>query len=202
MLDGHAKPANTKSRYLPVTDVWMSMNMDRHMSARAVAMRKATQKMIESCEKDFEPYVHEATFPKFVISKIKALGINGLGLKDFGGPGLSLVESGAMCYELAKIDGSVTTFFTVHNAIGMVVIDKLGDEEQRARLLPEGISFDRLYSFGLTEPDNGSDASSLKTTATKVEGGYLLNGKKRWIGNGAAGSPIVWARNEADGNRV
>lgn len=54
----------------------------------------------------------------------------------------------------------------------------------------------------MTEPDNGSDASGLKTTATKVEGGYKLNGKKRWIGNATIGDPVIWARNAADNNRI
>mmetsp|Transcript_19714 Transcript_19714/g.26669 ORF Transcript_19714/g.26669 Transcript_19714/m.26669 type:complete len:119 (+) Transcript_19714:392-748(+) len=90
----------------------------------------------------------------------------------------------------------------VHNAIGMMVINELGDEEQKERLLPKGISFEKFFCFGLTEPDNGSDASGLKTSARKVEGGWLLNGEKRWIGNATFGDVIVWARNEDDGGKV
>lgn len=61
----------------------------------------------------------------------------------------------------------------------------------------------KIMAFGLTEPDYGSDASSLKTTAKKVEGGYLVNGQKRWIGNGAmAGYITIWARNEAEKNAI
>ena len=81
-----------------------------------------------------------------------------------------------MTYELAKVDGSISTFFLVHNAIGMAVIDALGDEEQKQRLLPKGMNFEKIFCFGLTEPTNGSDASGLKTSARKVEGGYILNG--------------------------
>ena len=62
--------------------------------------------------------------------------------------------------------------------------------------------FERIYSFGLSEPGNGSDATGLKTTATKTEGGWLLNGEKRWIGNGTISDMIVWARNANDGNRI
>jgi len=58
-------------------------------------------------------------------------------------------------------------------------------------------------SFCLTEPDYGSDATSLKTTATRVKGGWLLNGEKRWIGNGTiADYLIVWARNPIDDNNI
>lgn len=62
---------------------------------------------------------------------------------------------------MAKIDASITTFLMVHNAIGMQVIDLLGDEEQKQRFLPAGINYEKFYCFGLTEPQNGSDASDL-----------------------------------------
>ena len=68
--------------------------------------------------------------------------------------------------------------------------------------MPKGIAFEKIFSFGLTEPDFGSDASSLKTAAKKVQGGYVLNGRKIWIGNGTISDCIVWARNEDDGNRI
>ena len=58
----------------------------------------------------------------------------------------------------------------------MMVIYELGDEEQKERLLTKGMTFEKIFCFGLTEPQNGSDASALKSTARKVEGGYILNG--------------------------
>ena len=65
------------------------------------------------------------------------------------------------------------------------------------------MAFRKIMSFGLTEPDFGSDASSLKTTAKKTEGGYILNGSKRWIGNGTFADYItVWARNEDEGGKI
>ena len=98
---------------------------------------------------------------------------------------------------------SMATFFLVHNSIGMDVVDQLGDEEQRARILPDCIALKKVICFGLTEPQNGSDASNLKTNATKVEGGYLLNGEKRWIGNATHADYInVWARNPLEDNKV
>jgi len=65
----------------------------------------------------------------FVIDKIRETGINGFTIKDFGGPGLNMIESGALCYELAKRDASVASFIVVHNLIGMSVVDLLGNEE-------------------------------------------------------------------------
>lgn len=84
----------------------------------------------------------------------------------------------------------------------MMVVEKLGDDEQRKRILTPAMNLDKILCFGLTEPDFGSDASSLQTTATKVEGGWLLNGRKRWIGNATFGNPIIWARNTSDGNKI
>jgi alkylation response protein AidB-like acyl-CoA dehydrogenase len=66
-----------------------------------------------------------------------------------------------VCYELARVDASAATFIGVHSSLGTSVIDVLGSEEQRARFLPDGIALKKIYSFGLTEPDFGSDASSL-----------------------------------------
>ena len=124
-------------------------------------------------------------------------------IKDYGGPGFTNLEAGAIIYEIAKKDASVASFITVHNSIGTAVINALGDEEQRKRLLTETINMDKVTSFGLTEPQNGSDASGLQTYAKKVEGGWLLNGQKRWIGNATWSDYInVWARNPADNNNI
>ena len=85
----------------------------------------------------------------------------------------------------------------------MAVVDALGDDEQRAKLLPDLIALKKTISFGLTEPTNGSDASDLRTTAKTVEGGYRLTGRKRWIGNATfADYIIIWAKNEKENNKV
>ena len=113
----------------PVSDVWESMDMDQHLSSRAVGMRKATAKVMDACYNDLLPYVDSAEFPSWLPEKLKPLGINGLQIKGYGSPGLNTIEAGAVCYEMAKRDGGAATFLLVHNAIGMAVIDALGDEE-------------------------------------------------------------------------
>lgn len=195
-------PAKTPAKANPTLNVWESMGMDQQLSARAVEMRKATAKMLEENLAEINNHVDRTDLPLFMTEKIKPLGINGLQIKGYGSPGLTTLEAGSIIYEFAKRDGSVCTFFLVHNAIGMSVVATLGDEEQKSRLLPGGMSFDRIMSFGLTEPLNGSDASGLKTTAKKVEGGWLLNGEKRWVGNATVGDCCVWAKNVDDGNRI
>ena len=109
---------------------------------------------------------------------------------------------GAIVFEIAKQDAGIASFMLVHNAIGMAVVDSLGDEEQKQRILTPAVKFEKILAFGLTEPNVGSDASNLTTTAVKVEGGYILNGAKRWIGNSTFADVIVWARNKSDGDRV
>ena len=80
----------------------------------------------------------------------------------------------------------------------------LGSDEQRERFIPDALTFKKILGFALTEPESGSDATSLKTSAKKVPGGYLLNGRKRWIGNSTFDNSlvIVWARNEEEGGKI
>jgi acyl-CoA oxidase len=152
------------------------MYLDDKLTQKAVKMRKATGEMMDECYDKLEKHVEETTFPTWIIDKLRPLKINGLNIKDFGSPALTILESGSIIYELAKRDGAIASFFVVHNAIGMAVVDKLGDEEQRKRFLIPAMNFDKILCFGLTEPLNGSDASGLQTTATKINGGYKLNG--------------------------
>lgn len=113
------------------------------------------------------------------------------------------METGIIIFEMAKIDASIATFYLVHNCIGQNVVDALGNAEQRKRILSETMNMDKYICFGLTEPLNGSDASGLQTSVKKVEGGYLVSGEKRWIGNATFADYInVWARNPDDSNRI
>ena len=179
------------------------MKLDQNMSASAVQKRKDTQKLMVCMEERLIPHIQATTFPEWVFPEIAKLRVNGLTIKDFGAPGLTTLEAGSIIYEMAKIDGSVAMAFFIQNCIGMAVVDALGDEEQRAKILPDCIKLDKTICFGLTEPNNGSDASKLQTTAKKVDGGYRLNGMKRWIGNATfADYIIVWARNAEEDNKV
>jgi glutaryl-CoA dehydrogenase len=105
------------------------MDLDQFMSAKAVELRKATGSMMDEVNQKFEVHLEETTFPTWIIDKFRELKINGLTMKGFGSPALNSTECGAIAYELAKRDASVTTFFLVHNLVGMAVIDRLGDEE-------------------------------------------------------------------------
>lgn len=91
----------------------------------------------------------------------------------------------------------------VQNSLGLSVIDRCGGEEQKRRILPNTIALRKFICFGLTEPTHGSDATGLLTTAKKTEGGFLITGKKRWIGNATfADYIIVWARNVDERDKI
>ena len=141
-------------------------------------------------------YWERAEFPYELVPKIAKLGLGGGTIKGYGCAGQSVVEAGLTCIELARVDGSMSTFLMVHNSLCMLTIDLLGSEEQKQQLLPDLAALKTTGAWGLTEPSNGSDASALQTTATKVEGGYELSGCKRWIGNATfADWVVIWARN-------
>ena len=102
--------------------------------------------------------------------------------------------------ELSRGDGSVNTFLGVQNGLAMGSINMLGSQEQKQRWLPAMARLDKVGAFALTEPGHGSDSVGLETTARRDGDHWVLNGAKRWIGNGnIAHVVIVWARDVADG---
>jgi glutaryl-CoA dehydrogenase len=111
---------------------------------------------------------------------------------------MSRREAGIVARELARADGSVNTFFGVHSGLAMGAIGLLGSEEQKQRWLPPMARFERIGAFALTEPDHGSDSVSLATSARRDGDEWVLDGRKRWIGNASfADVVVVWARDEA-----
>lgn len=114
-----------------------------------------------------------------------------------------MADAGSVMYEFGRWDASIGTYMIVQNCLGIAIVEKLGSDEQIKRILPDCVLLKKHICFALTEPDHGSDATGLETTAKKTEGGWLLNGKKRWIGNATfADYIIVWAKNVDDGNKI
>ena len=112
--------------------------------------------------------------------------------------GLDCVSDGLVKYEICRVDGSISTLFGVHSGLAIGSIGMLGSEEQKQRWLPAMARMERLGAFALTEPERGSDAAHVLTTARRVGDHYVLNGQKRWIGNSTiADLIIVWARDES-----
>lgn len=144
-------------------------------------------------------YWERAEFPSEILKPLADLGLAGTMIKGYGCPGLGRLENGIVTRELGRIDGSICTFFGVHSGLSMGSINILGSEEQRQRWLPEMAKLKKTGAFALTEPNHGSDSVSLETSARRDGESWILNGHKRWIGNGHAGDVIiVYARDEAD----
>ncbi|WP_347060076.1 acyl-CoA dehydrogenase family protein [Blastococcus sp. HT6-30] len=153
------------------------------------------------CDAEVTPYINDywerADFPFEMAQKLAGLGIVGGTIEGHGCPGMSNVAAGLVAAELARADGSIGTFNGVHSFLAMQSIAVLGDDEQRARFLPEMARLEKIGAFGLTEPKHGSDAVGLETSARRDGDGFVLNGQKKWIGNGTiADYVIIWARGE------
>jgi glutaryl-CoA dehydrogenase len=154
-------------------------------------------------EESFLPTVtrhyREGTFPVELIPAMAGLGLFGPSIKGHGCPGLGSVAAGLMMRELERGDSGLRTFASVQGSLAMTAIDLFGSEEQKSYWLPEMARGVKLGCFALTEPEAGSDPASMTCRATKSGDGYLLNGAKKWIGNGTiADVAIVWAKTEGD----
>lgn len=145
-------------------------------------------------------YWERAEFPQELVPDIARLGIVGTMITGHGCPGLSPLAAGLVALEMSRGDGSVNTFLGVQSGLSMGTIDMLGSEEQKQRWLPGMARLEKIGAFALTEPDHGSDSVALETSATRDGDAYVLNGAKRWIGNGHIADVVVlWARDTADG---
>jgi acyl-CoA oxidase len=162
--------------------------------------QRLRMKVRECMEKEIAPimakYWEKAEFPFHIVPKLGALGIAGGTIKGYGCPGVSITANAICTAEVARVDASCSTFILVHSSLGMLTISIGGSETQKQKYLPSLAQLKTIACWGLTEPDYGSDASSLKTTATKVAGGWILEGQKRWIGNSTfADVLVIFARN-------
>jgi len=139
-----------------------------------------------------------AEFPFDLLPSLGELGLVGGSFeKEYGCAGWNNVAYGLAIAELARGSGSLATFLHVQSGLAMAAIHELGSEEQKHRWLPAMAKCERVGCFGLTEPGAGSDPGSLATSAASKDGGYVINGEKKWIGNGSfADVAVIWARTE------
>ncbi|KJC40578.1 acyl-CoA dehydrogenase [Bradyrhizobium sp. LTSP849] len=150
-----------------------------------------------------EDYWSRDAFPFEIIPKMADVGIGGVGYQGYGAAGGSWLLNGLVSMELARVDASVATFWGVHTGLSAGSIYLCGDETQKQRWLPSMMRFEKIGSFGLTEPLVGSATSGGMTTICRREGDvWILNGQKKWIGNATfADINVIWAREE-DTNQV
>jgi glutaryl-CoA dehydrogenase len=147
------------------------------------------------------PYWERADICWPLVKRLPELGIVGEDIQGYGCAGMSPMACGLVTMELHRGDGSLGVFLGVHAGLAMESIAMCGSEEQKARWLPAMARMEKLGAFALTEPEHGSDSVALETSAAPDgDGGWLLTGRKRWIGLGSVADLIVvWARSTEDG---
>jgi len=143
----------------------------------------------------------EGRFPQEMAKEFGALGLLGMHLEGYGCAGTSATQYGLACLELEAGDSGVRSFVSVQGSLAMFPIWAFGSEDQKQQWLPAMAAGEAIGCFGLTEPDSGSDPSSMRTTArTDASGDWILDGAKMWITNGSvADVAVVWARTDPDG---
>ena len=171
------------------------------------------EKLIKSTAHDYAqskllPRVEEAFLDektdKDVFKEMGELGLLGITIPEkYGCAGASYVSYGLVAREVERVDSGYRSMMSVQSSLVMHPIYTYGSEEQRLKYLPGLASGNLIGCFGLTEPDAGSDPGSMKTTATKVEGGYLLSGSKMWISNSPIADVfVVWAKSKEHENAI
>ncbi len=167
------------------------------------ALRDAVR---EFCREEILPIARQIdeteTIPAGLRQKMAGLGIWGLlAPPEHGGLGLDAVAYCAVIEELARACAALSISIAVHNSVGCLAVAQFGSEEQKKHLLPRMAAGD-IAAFALTEPDSGSDAASIRTTARAEGDSFVLDGTKVFVTNGeASGLVIVFARTGGEGHR-
>ncbi len=155
---------------------------------------KRVKPVIEECHR-------EARFPIELVPEMAALNLFGASFTDYGLPGLGGTAYGLIMQELERGDSAVRSFVSVQSALVMYPIYTFGSQEQRDRWIPPMAAGEAIGSFGLTEPDFGSNPGGMRTNARRQGDEWVINGAKQWITNGSlADVAVVWAKTD-DGVR-
>lgn len=159
--------------------------------------------LLGSRDKEFASWDVAGEMPTSFVTELKEFGLFGLIVpEDEGGLGFGNAAYSRTLQEIAKYDGSTAVTIGAHSSIGMRGLLLFGTDEQKQRFLPGLATGDLIAAFCLTEPDSGSDAGSIRTTATRDGDDWLLNGNKLWITNGGiADFFTVFAKTESDDNK-
>ncbi|MBB3232209.1 acyl-CoA dehydrogenase [Halomonas stenophila] len=163
--------------------------------------RMVLQTAHDYCQDKLMPRVLEANrhehFDREILNEMGELGLLGATLEGHGCAGMNYVSYGLIAREVERVDSGYRSAMSVQSSLVMYPIDAFGSEAQRDKYLPKLASGEWVGAFGLTEPDHGSDPGGMSTRASRIDGGWRLNGTKTWITN----SPIadvflVWARDD------
>lgn len=179
------------------------LNLDSLLSPAELQLRSTVRDFVNArIRPNIGRWYDDAHFPLDLVPDLGKLGVLGMHLRGYGCPGRSAVEYGLAAMELEAGDSGLRTFVSVQGSLAMTAIHKWGSEEQKSEHLPAMARGETIGCFALTEPTAGSDPASMATFASPDgDGGWVLNGAKRWIGLASVAQiAIIWA-NSADGVR-
>lgn len=187
--------ADRKAQVPSPTDLY---NVDHLLSEEERMVRDTVRTFVrERVLSTIGDHFEAGTFPRELIPEMADLGLLGMHLEGYGCAGLSAVAYGLACQELEAGDSGIRSFVSVQGSLAMFPIWAFGSEEQKQHWLPRMAKGEVIGCFGLTEPDFGSDAANMRTSARRDGDIYVLNGTKMWITNGGiADVAVVWARTE------
>ena len=174
-------------------------NLDELLTEEHKLVRDAAREWVK---RDVSPIIEEAAqkaeFPKSIISGLAEIGAFGPYIpEEYGGAGLDQISYGLIMQEIERGDSGVRSTASVQSSLVMYPIWKYGNEAQRQKYLPKLASGEWIGSFGLTEPDHGSNPGGMTTNFKDMGDHYLLNGAKMWISNSPfCNVAVVWAKNE------
>ncbi len=182
-------------------DVAELYRLDDSLTAEEVAVRDVVARLVQS---EVLPVIAQhfrnSTFPRTLVPRLGELGVLGASLGGYGCAGMSNVAYGLAMQELERGDSGLRSFASVQSSLVMWPIHHYGSDAQKQRWLPALARGQAIGCFGLTETEAGSDPASLRTRAVRDGQGWLLNGGKAWITNGAlADVALVWAKTDAGG---
>jgi len=186
------------------TDQFVSpdyFNVDELLTEEQKHIREAVRSYVKKeISPVIEDYAQRAEFPQQIVKQLGDLGCFGPTIPvEYGGGGLDYISYGLMMQELERGDSGVRSTASVQGSLVMFPIHTYGSEEQKKKFLPKLASGEWLGCFGLTEPDHGSDPSSMITNIKREGDHYILNGAKMWISNAPYSQvAVVWAKDEED----
>ncbi len=150
----------------------------------------------EFAEAEIKPHVMEwdeaQRLPRELFTKMSEIGLMGVIFpEDYGGAGMGYVEYATVIEEIARVDGSIGLSVAAHNSLCTNHIFQYGSEAQRKKYVTPLAKGEKLGAWGLTEPGSGSDASGMKTTAVRRDGGWVINGSKNFTTHGISADICV-----------
>ena len=174
--------------------------MDFQLSADQLAIQALARELADGeIAPNAAEWDRDQRFPDELIPKLAELGLMGVCVpEEYGGAGADFLSYVLVLEELSRADAGVGVTVAVHTSATTLPLLAFGTDEQRERFVPPLARGEHLGAFALTEPGSGSDAGSLRTSATLDADGWLLNGAKQWITNGSrAGTFVLFARTDS-----